>query len=71
MSRFVPESVSEDEVVVRSAQILVAYKRDRHHLWAADLVHRIRLAPDGDRIVHKIVRLVDSESAVPAAGFLL
>lgn len=74
VSRFVPQSVSDDEVVVRSAQILVAYKRERHDLWAADLVHRIRLSPDGptgDRIVQKIVRLVDSESAVPAAGFLL
>ncbi|MGI5127827.1 aromatic-ring-hydroxylating dioxygenase subunit beta [Pseudonocardia sp. CA-107938] len=71
VSRFVPESVSGDEVVVRSAQILVAYKRERHDLWAADLVHRIRLSPDGDRIVQKVVRLVDSESAVPAAGFLL
>ncbi|WP_232666557.1 aromatic-ring-hydroxylating dioxygenase subunit beta [Pseudonocardia sp. TRM90224] len=78
VSRFVPESVSEsmsgDEVVVRSAQILVAYKRERHDLWAADLVHRIRLSADspaGDQIVQKIVRLVDSGSAVPAAGFLL
>jgi 3-phenylpropionate/cinnamic acid dioxygenase small subunit len=74
VSRFVPESVSDGEVVVRSAQVLVAYKRERHDLWAADLVHRIRLSPEcpaGDRIVQKIVRLVDSESAVPAAGFLL
>lgn len=74
VSRFVPESASDDEVVVRSAQVLVAYKRENHDLWAADLVHRIRLSADGpagDRIVQKIVRLVDSESAVPAAGFLL
>jgi 3-phenylpropionate/cinnamic acid dioxygenase small subunit len=74
VSRFVPESVSDGAVVVRSAQVLVAYKRGKHDLWAADLVHRIRLSPEGpagDRIVQKIVRLVDSESAVPAAGFLL
>lgn len=74
VSRFVPESVSDEEVVLRSAQILIAFKRDRHDLWAADLVHRITLFGnnvDGDRIVLKVVRLVDSDSAVPAAGFLL
>lgn len=78
VSRFVPESVTGSaggtEVVLRSAQVLVAFKRDRHDLWAADLRHRIRLAADGpagDRIVQKVVRLVNSESAVPAAGFLL
>lgn len=74
VSRFVPESVSDTEVVLRSAQVLVAYKRSRHDLWAADLVHRIRLSadgPDGDRIVLKVVRLVDSDEPVPATGFLL
>ncbi|WP_433872530.1 aromatic-ring-hydroxylating dioxygenase subunit beta [Saccharopolyspora sp. CA-218241] len=74
VSRFVPESVSDSEVVVRSAQVLIAFKRDRHDIWAADLVHRIRLSPQdpaGDAIVRKVVRLVNSESAVPAAGFLL
>ncbi|MER5389051.1 aromatic-ring-hydroxylating dioxygenase subunit beta [Saccharopolyspora sp. NPDC002686] len=72
VSRFVPESVSDDEVVLRSAQIIIAYKRGRHDIWAGDLVHRIRLSESGaDRIVQKVVRLVDSEDAVPAAGFLL
>ena len=74
VSRFVPETVSDTEVVIRSAQVLIAYKRGRHDIWAADLTHRIRLAADGpagDTVVQKVVRLVDSESAVPAAGFLL
>jgi 3-phenylpropionate/cinnamic acid dioxygenase small subunit len=74
VSRFVPESVSDEEVVLRSAQVLIAYKRGRHDIWAADLVHRLRLSsagPEDDRIVLKVVRLVDSEEAVPAAGFLL
>ncbi|WP_216897527.1 aromatic-ring-hydroxylating dioxygenase subunit beta [Nocardia alni] len=74
VSRFVPESVSDDEVVLRSAQILIAFKRDRHDIWAADLVHRIKLCDngaEGDQIVLKVIRLVDSDSAVPAAGFLL
>ncbi|MER7077222.1 3-phenylpropionate/cinnamic acid dioxygenase, small subunit [Saccharopolyspora kobensis] len=72
VSRFVPESVADDEVVLRSAQILIAYKRGRHDIWAGDVVHRIRLSEAGeDRIAQKVVRLVDSEEAVPAAGFLL
>ncbi|WP_039739104.1 aromatic-ring-hydroxylating dioxygenase subunit beta [Saccharomonospora halophila] len=74
VSRFVPESVSDTEVVLRSAQVLIAYKRGRHDIWASDVTHRVRLAEDGpagDRITLKVVRLVDSEGAVPAAGFLL
>ncbi|SCX54486.1 3-phenylpropionate/cinnamic acid dioxygenase, small subunit [Klenkia marina] len=71
VSRFVPAVVSDDEVVLRSAQVLVAYKRGRHDLWVGDVEHRIRLSETGDRIVRKVVRLVDSEGAPPAAGFLL
>ncbi|WP_027941275.1 aromatic-ring-hydroxylating dioxygenase subunit beta [Amycolatopsis taiwanensis] len=74
VSRFVPESVTDSEVVLRSAQVLIAYKRGRHDIWAADLLHRIRLSDEGpasDQVALKVVRLVDSEEAVPAAGFLL
>ncbi|GAA3799499.1 MULTISPECIES: aromatic-ring-hydroxylating dioxygenase subunit beta [Amycolatopsis] len=71
VSRFVPETVTDTEVVLRSAQVLIAYKRGRHDIWAADVRHRVRLSSSGDRIAEKVVRLVDSEDAVPAAGFLL
>ncbi|MYS85805.1 aromatic-ring-hydroxylating dioxygenase subunit beta [Embleya scabrispora] len=74
VSRFVPQSASDEEVVLRSAQILIAYKRGNHDIWAGEVLHRIRLSPEGpggDRITRKVVRLVDSEEAVPAAGFLL
>ncbi|MDN3028103.1 aromatic-ring-hydroxylating dioxygenase subunit beta [Streptomyces sp. S.PB5] len=74
LSRFVPLAVSDTEVRLRCAQALVAYKRGRHDLWAADLEHRVVLSPDGpagDRISLKVVRLVDSEDVVPSAGFLL
>lgn len=74
VSRFVPETVTDEEVVLRSAQVLVAFKRGRHDIWAGDVRHRIRLSVDGpvaDQIAQKVVRLVDSEDAVPAAGFLL
>ena len=74
VSRFVPTAVGDDEVVLRAGQVIVAYKRGRHDLWAGDVEYRIRLAADaaeGDRIVRKVIRLVDSEGAPPAAGFLL
>jgi 3-phenylpropionate/cinnamic acid dioxygenase small subunit len=74
VSRFVPTSVDDDQVVLRSAQVLIAYKRGRHDIWAGEVEHRVRLSaegPAGDRIVRKVVRLVDSEGAPPAAGFLL
>ncbi|QFU89805.1 aromatic-ring-hydroxylating dioxygenase subunit beta [Amycolatopsis sp. YIM 10] len=74
VSGFVPESVSDVDVVLRSAQVLIAYKRGSHDIWAADVTHRVRLSPTGpagDRIVLKVVRLVNSEDAVSAAGFLL
>ncbi|WP_039824996.1 aromatic-ring-hydroxylating dioxygenase subunit beta [Nocardia testacea] len=73
VSRFVPEHIADDEVHLRAAQILIAFKRGRHDIWAGDVEYRIRLgaAPADDRIARKVIRLVDSEDAVPAAGFLL
>jgi 3-phenylpropionate/cinnamic acid dioxygenase small subunit len=74
VSRFVPTSVDDEQVVLRSAQVIIAYKRGRHDIWAGEVEHRIRLSAEGaagDRIVRKVVRLVDSEGAPPAAGFLL
>jgi 3-phenylpropionate/cinnamic acid dioxygenase small subunit len=74
ISRFIPTAVDDAEVVLRAAQVLVAYKRGRHDLWAGEVEYRIRLSsegPDGDRIARKVIRLVDSEGAPPAAGFLL
>jgi hypothetical protein len=60
-------------VQLRAAQVLVAFKRGRHDLWAADVDYTIRLGALGaqDRLVRKVIRLVDSADAVPAAGFLL
>ncbi|MBF6397464.1 hypothetical protein IU438_16885 [Nocardia cyriacigeorgica] len=73
VSRFVPIQVTDGEVHLRAAQLLVAFKRGRHDIWAGDLEYQIRLGPSSaaDRIARKVVRLVDSEDAVPAAGFLL
>lgn len=73
VSRFVPTAVSDDEVKLTAAQVLVAFKRGRHNLWAGDLDYTIRLGAKvaDDRIARKVVRLIDSADAVPAAGFLL
>ncbi|TNM37493.1 hypothetical protein FHP29_16895 [Nocardioides albidus] len=73
VSRFVPTTVTDDEVSLKAAQILVAFKRGRHDFWAGDVDYVVRLGADAgaDRLVRKVVRLIDAEGAVPAAGFLL
>ncbi|WP_223166882.1 aromatic-ring-hydroxylating dioxygenase subunit beta [Nonomuraea sp. SYSU D8015] len=73
VSRFVLASVSDQEVALKAGQILVAYKRGRHDLWAGDVDYVVRLGatPYEDRLVRKVVRLIDADDAVPAAGFLL
>ncbi|WP_406689811.1 aromatic-ring-hydroxylating dioxygenase subunit beta [Saccharopolyspora sp. ID03-671] len=70
VSRFTTTSVSDAEVSLRAAQVLVAYKRGTHDLWAADVDYTVRLGPE-DTLARKVVRLVNSDDAVPAAGFLL
>ncbi|MFF3494467.1 aromatic-ring-hydroxylating dioxygenase subunit beta [Streptomyces sp. NPDC002795] len=73
VSRFVPVETTDGSVSLRAAQVLIAYKRGRHQLWAGDVEFTVRFGADRseDRIVRKVIRLVDSEEAVPAAGFLL
>jgi 3-phenylpropionate/cinnamic acid dioxygenase small subunit len=79
VTRFEVLAVDGDEVVLRSAQIITAYKRHETRVLGADLTHRIRLTPEpvedspagGARIVQKVCRLIDSEDAVSAAGFLI
>lgn len=73
VSRFVPVDVSDEAVSLRAGQVVVAYKRGTHDLWAANVDFTVRLGeePEADRIVRKVIRLVDAADAVPAAGFLL
>ncbi|MDR6637020.1 aromatic-ring-hydroxylating dioxygenase subunit beta [Paenarthrobacter nitroguajacolicus] len=73
VGRFIPAQVSDSEVLLRAAQVVVAYKRGTHHVWAGDVEYRVRFGttPSEDRLVLKVVRLVDAQDVTPAAGFLL
>lgn len=71
VSRFTMSSDSADTVDVRSAQVVVAYKRGVSALFAADVEHRIDLSGGEPRIVQKVVKLIDSTDALNAIGFLL
>ncbi|BDB29893.1 aromatic-ring-hydroxylating dioxygenase subunit beta [Cupriavidus sp. TA19] len=71
VSRFAVVEAAEDVIEVRSAQILVAYKREVQTLFAADLTHRLRMTPAGLRMDQKVVRLINSTDALHALGFLL
>ncbi|MGF7188519.1 aromatic-ring-hydroxylating dioxygenase subunit beta [Robbsia andropogonis] len=75
VSRFTKggEPDADNIIEVRSAQIVAACKRGVTTMFAADLTHRIALgvAPGDARIVDKVIRLVDSEEALNAIGFLL
>lgn len=71
LSRFTVEELTEDTVTMRSAQVLVGFKRDNFQMLGADVTHRIRLTDEGGKIELKLIRLVNSDSAVNASGFLL
>jgi 3-phenylpropionate/cinnamic acid dioxygenase small subunit len=71
ISRFTVQEITEDTVTLRSAQVLVGFKRDKFQMLGADLTHRIKIAGDDARIDLKVIRLVNSDSAVNASGFLL
>ncbi|MCX5240290.1 hypothetical protein OG824_34285 [Streptomyces prunicolor] len=73
VSRFTVAARDEsgDSIEICSAQVVVGYKRGETFVLAADLTHRVTFTADGPRIVRKVVRLINSEDAVTASGFLL
>lgn len=71
VSRFTVLSESDNVIEVRSAQILVGYKRGAHTVFAADLTHTIRFIDGTPKLEKKIVRLINSEDSLDAIGFLL
>ncbi|SAK68049.1 aromatic-ring-hydroxylating dioxygenase subunit beta [Caballeronia temeraria] len=71
VSRFTLSSDSADIVEVKSAQVIVAYKRGVSTIFAADLTHKISLASGEPKLIEKVIRLIDSTEALSAIGFLL
>jgi hypothetical protein len=58
-------------IEVRSAQVIVAYKRGVSTIFAADVEHRISMTGREPRIEQKVIRLIDSTDALNAISFLL
>jgi 3-phenylpropionate/cinnamic acid dioxygenase small subunit len=71
VSRFTVENISDASVTLKSAQILTAFKRDRFSTIGAELTHTVAISDAGDKIALKVARLIDSEDAVTASGYLL
>ncbi|MFB6675394.1 aromatic-ring-hydroxylating dioxygenase subunit beta [Streptomyces sp. NPDC056390] len=71
LSRFVIRHRDSATVQLASAQVLVGHRREETFVLGADVTHRIRLDGDEPLIEEKIVRLINSEDAVNASGFLL
>ncbi|GAA3706170.1 aromatic-ring-hydroxylating dioxygenase subunit beta [Gordonia hankookensis] len=71
VSRFTVEEIDDESVTLRSAQILNAFKRDTFSTVGAEMTHKVVLSDDGDKIALKVARLIDSEDAVSASGYLL
>jgi len=76
LGRVVPASVTEDgdgvDVRFRAVQSLFTYKRGVHEVWVGEIDFSVRLGSSSsdDRIVRKVVRLIDGDDVVSAAGFL-
>ncbi|MFI9627410.1 aromatic-ring-hydroxylating dioxygenase subunit beta [Streptomyces sp. NPDC052042] len=71
VSRFTADRTGDDEVRVTSTEIVAAYQRGEHQLWAAEMVHHIVGRECGPRIRTKIVHLIDAEHTLRTCGFLL
>lgn len=71
LSRHTLESADGNRLVIRSAQVLVGYKREETFVLAADILHTVLFTEDGPRIARKIVYLINSGDTVTASGFLL
>jgi 3-phenylpropionate/cinnamic acid dioxygenase small subunit len=71
VSRFVVVHADDESVELSSAQVLVGHKRGETFVLGADLTHRIVFDGDEPRIALKVIRLVNSQESVSAAGFLL
>ncbi|WP_413810706.1 aromatic-ring-hydroxylating dioxygenase subunit beta [Streptomyces sp. OE57] len=71
LSRFVVLHGDDQSVRLSSAQVLVGHRREQTFVLGADVTHRVRLDGPEPLIEEKVVRLINSEDAVNASGFLL
>ncbi len=71
VSRFRRLADADGTMVIRCAQHLVEYKYDRTRILAADVTYRLARAGTGFALERKVVRLVNSDDALFAVGYLL
>jgi benzoate/toluate 1,2-dioxygenase beta subunit len=62
--------VDEKALKVDSTLTLVEYRNEKQRVWGALVEHRLRRAPDGFRIAHKRVDLVNSEGELDGIAIL-
>lgn len=70
LGRFVEGKASKNKIELRAAQHLIEYRSDEHRLMAADVEYEIRKVDGELKLARKIIRLVNSESALHALGYL-
>jgi 3-phenylpropionate/cinnamic acid dioxygenase small subunit len=72
VSRFVTVRADPEAYEVRCAQILIAHKRDKTEMLAADITYRLVAGrPQGLAIDQKVVALANSADALNCYSFLL
>ena len=64
-------SDTNDLVHVTSTLTLVEFRNEKQRVWAALVEHRLRRTPQGLRIAHKRVDLVNSEGELDGLSILL
>lgn len=62
-------SENAGEIKVSSTLVLFEYRKERQRNFAANVVHTLRTRPDGWKICHKRVDLINSESELDGIAF--
>lgn len=70
VSRFVLESVSEQEIVLRCAEHVIENKFGRQRVYAANLKYTLVRREGRLMIRHKVARLLNSEGELTAFSYL-
>jgi len=70
-SRFVVQESTADGIVLRCAQILLEYKYGRTRSLGADVTYRLVRSPEGMKMAHKSILLLNSDEDLFGIGYLL